>query len=98
MRLLVAEVVALVPSPRCQRALIDAALSSQGDEQKQLLDFAAESARRIGKYADARQVTALRKLIADSAGTDKSNIADAAGRLYGSLNLSPDQAVKLITE
>ena len=98
MRLLVAEVVALIPSPRCQRALIDAALSAQDNDQKQLLDYAAESARRIGNYADARQVEALRKLISDSSGTDKSGVADAAGRLYGSLNLSPDQAVKLITE
>ena len=95
---MVADVVALIPSPKCQKALIDAALSSNGAEQQHLLDSAAESARRIGNYADARQVAALRQVIADNQGIDSSATADAAGRLYGSLDLSSAQTVKLITE
>ena len=98
MRIMVAEVVALIPSSKCQQALIDAALSAQGAEQEAMLDQAAESARRIGSYADRRQIAALRQLISDSEGADHAGVADAAGRLYGSLNLSPDKAVKLITE
>ena len=98
MRLMVAEVVALIPSPKCQQALIDASLSAQGAEQEALLDQAAESARRIGSYADTRQIAALRQLIADSEGSESASVADAAGRLYGSLNLPADEAVKLIVE
>ena len=98
MRLLVAEVVSLINSDTSQQALIDAALAASGNEQVSLLDFAASGARSFGNKSAARQVDALRRLIASSTGDGKSSTADAAGRLYGALNLSTDEAVRLIAE
>jgi hypothetical protein len=98
MRMLVAKVVANVPTANCQRALIDAALAADGSDKTQLLDYAAMSAQKIGNQASQRQIDALGKLITDSAGSSGDPIVDAAGRLHGALNLSPDTAVKLITD
>lgn len=94
-RLLVADVVALLPGPASQRALIDAAMASQDEAEKiELLTRAAASARRFGNQAEARQVEALRTLVGASSGT----LAEAAGRLYGALNLPTDETIKLITK
>ncbi len=92
-RLMVAEVLALSGSDQAQRALIDAALASSGEEQVALCDFAAHAVRAAGSKADARQLSALRELIGNSEGAS----ADAAGRLYGSLDAGSAEAVKLIT-
>jgi hypothetical protein len=64
-----------------------------------MLDAAASNARLFGNRTAARQVEALRRLIGQNtaAGGDQA-VADAAGRLYGSLDLSSDEAVRLITE
>ncbi len=94
LRLMVAEVIALNASAAGQRALIDAALSSTGEEQVSLCDLAALAARSAGAKADDRQLAALRELIGSSTGAN----ADAAGRLYGSLDAGTAQAVKLITQ
>jgi len=93
LRLMVAEVLALMASPQAQRSLIDAALASSGEEQVALCDFAAHAARVSGAKADAGQMSALRELIRSSEGAN----ADAAGRLYGSLDAGTAEAVKLIT-
>ncbi len=98
MRLLVAEVVSLVDSEASQQSLLDAALAAGGNEQVALLDYAASSARSFGNKAADRQVDALRRLIASSTGEGNARTADAAGRLYGSLDLSPDETVRLIAE
>ncbi|MAD79127.1 MAG: hypothetical protein CMJ51_07130 [Planctomycetaceae bacterium] len=99
MRLLVADVVALIGTDRAQRALMDAAIaSSNPSEQIALLDRAAANARSFGSRVEARQSEALRRLIAANAGAGgNAGIADAAGRLYGSLDLPTDEAVSLIT-
>jgi CheY-like chemotaxis protein len=99
MRLLVAEVVSLIGSDAAQQGLIDAAFSAKGSEQVAMLDAAASNARLFGNRTAARQVEALRRLIGQNtaAGGDQA-VADAAGRLYGSLDLSSDEAVRLITE
>ena len=93
LRLAVAEVLAFSGSTAAQRALVDAALSSGGDEQIALCDYAAQAARSTGGKADQRQLAALRDLIAASEG----DLADAAGRLHGSLDAGSAEAVKLIT-
>jgi hypothetical protein len=98
MRLLVAEVVSLIDTDASQQALIDAALAASGNEQISLLDLSASSARSFGNKSATRQVEALRRLVASSTGTGNSSTADAAGRLYGSLDLSSDEAVRLIAE
>ncbi|MFO0828620.1 MAG: HEAT repeat domain-containing protein [Phycisphaerales bacterium] len=94
LRLLVADVVALIPGPGPQRKLIDAALNSADEAEKiELLTRAAASARHFGNQAEPRQIDALRDLIAKSSGP----LADAAGRLYGALDLSTAETIKLIT-
>lgn len=94
-RLLVADVLALLPSAEAQRKLIDAALTSTDESEKiELLGRAATSARTFGNQSEARQVETLRGLVAGSSGT----LAEAAGRLYGALNLSSAETVKLITQ
>lgn len=93
LRMMVAEVLALIGSPAAQSALVDAAISATGGEQIALCDFAALAARRSGASADERQLAALRGVIANSEG----EVADAAGRLYGSLDAGSAEAVKLIT-
>jgi hypothetical protein len=98
MRLLVAEVVSLIDTDASQQALIDAALAASGNEQISLLDLSASSARSFGNKSAKRQVEALRRLVASSTGVGNSSTADAAGRLYGSLDLSSDEAVRLIAE
>lgn len=93
LRLMVAEVLSLLGSADAQRALIDAALASTGEEQVALCDFAAHAARSTGTKGDERQLAALRELIGSSEGAN----ADAAGRLYGSLDAGSSESVKLIT-
>lgn len=100
MRLLVAEVVSLIGTEKSQQALLDGALSAaSASEQVALLDFTAANARSFGARVLPRQVDALRRLIAANAGSNgDGSVADAAGRLYGSLNLPSDEVVRLITE
>ncbi|MDZ4829789.1 MAG: HEAT repeat domain-containing protein [Phycisphaerae bacterium] len=93
-RLLVADVVALVPGAASQRKLIDSAMASSDEAEKiELLTRAAASARRFGNQTETRQVDALRNLVAQSSGP----LAEAAGRLYGALDLSSAETVRLIT-
>jgi hypothetical protein len=93
LRVMVAEVLALIASPSAQNALVDAAIGASGEEQIVLCDLAAAAARASGGKADERQLAALRQLIGSSEGAT----ADAAGRLYGALDAGPAEAVKLIT-
>lgn len=93
LRLMVADVLSVSGSARAMRALVDAALSSTGEEQASLCDHAAAAARLTGAKCDDRQLAALRELIASSEGPG----ADAAGRLYGALDVGSAAAVKLIT-
>jgi hypothetical protein len=94
LRMLVAEVLALMALPAAQSALLDAAIGAEGEEQIFLCDYAALAARSGGAPASERQLAALRDLISASEGAT----ADAAGRLYGSLDAGSAEAVKLITK
>jgi hypothetical protein len=94
-RLLVADVLAMLPSAEAQRKLIDAAISATDEGEKiELLGRAAVSARTFGNKAEGRQIEALRDLVAKSSG----GLAEAAGRLHGALDLGAAEAVKLITQ
>jgi hypothetical protein len=92
LKAMVAEVLALVDSSSAQQALIDEALAASGSDQVALLDIAAGSARRFGNRSEPRQIATLQALI----GTASGAVADAAGRLYGSLDLTAEEAVRLI--
>ena len=71
-------------------------MAASGSDQVTLLDEASRSARRFGSFADERQVSALRKLIEDSSGSGNNQLADAAGRLYGSLGQPSSETIRLI--
>lgn len=91
-RLMVADVLAVMDTQEAQRRLFDAALAATEAEQIELIDRVAASARRFGNRLDTRQVDALIKLIGDSSG----QLADAAARLHGALDLPAANAVRVI--
>ena len=90
----VARVLALMPSDKSQRALMDAALGAEAEAEMQqlLLSTVATSARKFGNLLQARQLEALRSLIANSSGP----LADSAGQAFGALGLPSAEVVKLI--
>jgi len=93
MRMIVADVVAMVPTAESQRALVAAAFAADDEmDTVDLLDRAAASARLHGRLADEAQIARLRSLIEKSEGA----VADAAGRLYGALDLPVAEVVNLI--
>ncbi len=93
-RLVVADVVSRINTARSQQAIFDAALSASDREQIELLDHTAASARRFGNKAEQRQADALLKIVKESSG----DLADAAARLHGALNLPASNAVQLIIQ
>jgi hypothetical protein len=94
LRIMVAEVLAMIDSADAQRAIVDAALTAMDGEQVDLLDQAAASARRFGNRTDATQASALAGLIQGASG----DVADAAGRLYGALDLPVAETVNWILD
>lgn len=94
LRVMIAEVLALIGTESAQQTLIDAALSASAADQVDLLDQAAASARRFGNRCHPSQASALIGLIQASTG----DVADAAGRLYGALDLPVDETVRWILE
>lgn len=91
-RLLVAEILALLDSETAQMAIFDAALDASDAEQIALLDAATDSVRRYGDRAERRHLVSLLDLVAHSTG----DLAEAAARLHGALNLRESDAVGLI--
>jgi len=94
LRVMVAEVLSLIGTADAQRALVDAALTAGDAGQIDLLDQAAASARRFGNLTDATQASALAGLIQGARGP----VADAAGRLYGALDLPVAETVNWILD
>jgi hypothetical protein len=88
----VADVLALIGTEGAQRAILEAALSSTGEEQEHLLHPVAQSARRFGTLATKSQADALRQLVETATGAT----ADAAAAAYGAMNLPSSEAVDLI--
>ncbi|MDI9403720.1 MAG: hypothetical protein QM516_07595 [Limnohabitans sp.] len=92
LRASVAEVLSIMATPAALQALVDVAIAASADEQVVYCDFAAAAARKSGGKGDDSQLSTLRGVIAASQG----EVADAAGRLYGSLDAGSAEAVKLI--
>jgi hypothetical protein len=88
----VASLLAMVDSTRAQRAVIDAALAAEGDEQAMLFGPVADGARRFGSKATTAQSDAIRELVRTSMGP----VADAASAAFGALSLPSSEAVDLI--
>lgn len=94
LKVMIAEVLAMIGTDSAQQTLIDAAISAGDGEQVDLLDQAAASARRFGNRSHPSQASALVGLIQASGG----DVADAAGRLYGALDLPVSATVGWILE
>jgi hypothetical protein len=93
-RMTVADVVARISSARAQVALFDASLAASDREQIELFDHTAASARRFGSKAEQRHIDALMQIVSTASG----DLADAAARLHGALNLPASNAVRLIVK
>lgn len=91
-RISVSNVLALLPGETAQRALMDAALSATEDDRAGLLSSVAASARKYGNLLQQNQIQSLHMLIKGSSG----EIAEAAARAFGALELPTSEVVKLI--
>ena len=96
LQVMIAEVLAMVATDTAQQTVIETALAGASDpaQQVQLLDQATASARRFGNRSHSSQAAALTGLIQASSG----DVADAAGRLYGALDLPTSQTVRWILD
>jgi CheY-like chemotaxis protein len=92
LKMFVARILSLIDSDASQRKLFDASLAASGEEQVELLGYAADSVKRFGDRAEKRHVDALLDLVAKAEG----ETAEAAARVHGALNLPADAAVRLI--
>ncbi len=82
-QLVVADVLASIGEGTAQRAIINAALKTTDSQQQiALLDASASSVRRFGDLATDRQAADLKRFL----GTARGDVAEAAARLYGSMN------------
>jgi HEAT repeat protein len=90
--LLVADILAVIDSDDAQRTLFSAALAATGDEQIELLDRVAVSVKRYGDRTEPHHVDALLDLVKQASG----ELAEAAARIHGALNLPTDAALELI--
>lgn len=88
----IAEVLSRVPTEKAQKALMDAALASEGAARADLLDFVAGSARRFGGMLEERQIARVLE-IARGAGEAE---ATAASTLLGALNIPNKDLLPLI--
>ncbi|MGH7132485.1 MAG: hypothetical protein ACREJO_11120 [Phycisphaerales bacterium] len=89
----VADVLSRINDRRVQVALADAALAAEGEEMTALLGKSTDAAKRFGNLLEDRQVKRLIEL----AGSAQGDQATAVAALLGSLNLSNDGLVPLIT-
>ena len=91
-KLLVAETLADFGTSTAASGLIDAALVASADAQIALLDAATIAVRASSARGTEKQIAGVTNLVSSSEGAT----AEAAGRLYGALNLGSAEAVKLI--
>jgi AmiR/NasT family two-component response regulator len=91
-RLMVADIMAFMDSPRAQQRLLDAAMNASGGEQIELLGRVATSVKRFGNRAEDRHVQAL----ADLASASSGDLATAAAQVIGALNVTLPNAVELL--
>lgn len=93
-QLLIAEVLARIEQPRAQVAVMDTALSADGDQQARLLDAVASSARRFGNMLEPRQVNELMEITRFADARE----ATSAAALMGSLNLPNRELVPFVLD
>lgn len=94
LKLQIAGVLAHVDDKRVQAALLDAALTAEGDDRIALLGAVAQSAKRFGRLADDKQVQRLVSA-ASAAGLDDRQATAFAGAI-GALGVSNESIIPLI--
>lgn len=92
MRIVIADVLAYVPTQSAQRAIFESAMQADGSARVELLARAAESAKRQGNQLTDRHIASLLGLVR----TGQNEEATAAAALMGSLNLPNANVVPLI--
>lgn len=92
MRFMVAEVLSRIGQQRVQQALMESALTSQGIERIELMNYVAQSAKLYGNMLQDRQINRLMDATLGSTGAE----ATAAAALMGALNLPNDRILPLI--
>jgi hypothetical protein len=90
----VAEILSRIGQERAQRAVVDAAFASKGQERVALLGLTAESAKRFGNMLEVREVGQ----VVDIAGKGADDEATAAASLMGALNLPNNEVVNMIVK
>jgi hypothetical protein len=91
-RMQVADILSRIGQDRAQRAVMDAALATKGQDRVALLGMVSESAKRFGNKLEVRQVQQLVEI----AGKGADDEATAAASLMGALNLPNNELVNLI--
>ncbi len=101
----IVEALSWVPTADAQRALITFGLQRMSKDDASgaalMLQAAASSARRFGDKADPGQVELVRKSLTAAAAkgaTMSPELVAALSELHGSLNLGPEQAIKMIAK
>jgi len=92
-KLLIARTLTYIDSAQVQRRLFDAALEGDQD-QVELLNNVADSIKRWGYKCEPRHLDGLLAIIANST----SEVAEAAARVHGAINLPPVSALNLLPE
>jgi len=89
----VAGIVARIDTPQAQRTLFDTAMqASEEADRVSLFTHTADSVKRFGNHLQERHIANLLDLVRQSEG----DLAEAAARLHGALNLPTHDAVELI--
>jgi hypothetical protein len=92
MKLDIADILARVGQDRAQRAVMDAAVASSGQERIALLGKVAQSAKRFGNLLEPRHTARL----LDMATKGSDDEATAAAGLMGALNLPNADVMPLV--
>jgi HEAT repeat protein len=93
-RLAVAEILSRIADERAQRAVMDAALRSTGEERIALFAKVSQSARLHGNRLEERHV----RQVASLAGSEAQEEATAAASLLGALEVPNTDVLRLIRQ
>lgn len=88
----IAEIISYMPQPKSQQAIMDAAMRSDGEIQRELLVIVADSGKRYGNQLTNRQIRRLLEM----AQSDDQELAESAAATMGALELDNASLLELI--
>ena len=88
----IAEIISYMPQPKSQQAIMDAAMRSDGEIQRELLVIVADSGKRYGNQLTNRQIRRLLEM----AQSDDQKLAESAAATMGALELDNASLLELI--